>query len=84
MAAFHALQDHIVAGLQRQMQMWHHPHFRSQNIGGWQFVGVDTTEGQKFEKTTIQPETLGQAARISGVTPADLALLSVWIERPIR
>jgi tRNA uridine 5-carboxymethylaminomethyl modification enzyme len=29
----------------------------------------------------IQPETLGQAARISGVTPADLALLSVWIER---
>ena len=30
----------------------------------------------------IQPETLGQAARISGVTPADLALLSVWIERP--
>lgn len=32
----------------------------------------------------IQPETLGQAARISGVTPADLALLSVWMERPIK
>ncbi|MEO6751162.1 MAG: tRNA uridine-5-carboxymethylaminomethyl(34) synthesis enzyme MnmG, partial [Chthoniobacteraceae bacterium] len=32
--------------------------------------------------TSIQPATLGQAARISGVTPADLALLSVWIERP--
>ncbi len=31
---------------------------------------------------SIQPTTLGQAARISGVTPADLALLSVWIERP--
>jgi len=29
----------------------------------------------------IQPKTLGQAARISGVTPADLALLSVWMER---
>ncbi len=29
----------------------------------------------------IQPETIGQAARISGVTPADLALLSVWIGR---
>ena len=29
----------------------------------------------------IQPGTLGQAARISGVTPADLALLSVWMDR---
>ena len=24
---------------------------------GWQFVGLDTTEGQKWEKTRIQPET---------------------------
>ena len=30
----------------------------------------------------IQPETIGQASRISGVTPADLALLSVWLDRP--
>jgi len=29
----------------------------------------------------ILPKTLGQAARISGVTPADVALLSVWIIR---
>jgi tRNA uridine 5-carboxymethylaminomethyl modification enzyme len=29
----------------------------------------------------IQPRTLGHAARISGVTPADIALLSVWMER---
>jgi tRNA uridine 5-carboxymethylaminomethyl modification enzyme len=31
--------------------------------------------------SSIRPETLGQAARISGVTPADLALLSVELER---
>ncbi len=31
----------------------------------------------------IRPETLGQAARVSGVTPADLALLAVVISRPI-
>jgi tRNA uridine 5-carboxymethylaminomethyl modification enzyme len=41
--------------------------------------------GLRFEAqhklTTIQPETIGQAARISGVTPADLALLSVWLDR---
>ena len=29
----------------------------------------------------VLPETLGQAARISGVNPADVAILSVWIER---
>jgi tRNA uridine 5-carboxymethylaminomethyl modification enzyme len=29
----------------------------------------------------IRPQTLGQAGRISGITPADLSLLAVWIER---
>jgi hypothetical protein len=29
------------------------------NHGGWQFVGVDTTEGVKWQNTTISPATLG-------------------------
>ncbi len=29
----------------------------------------------------IRPDTLGQAGRISGITPADLALLTVWLKR---
>ncbi|MFM8457756.1 MAG: FAD-dependent oxidoreductase, partial [Chthoniobacterales bacterium] len=29
----------------------------------------------------VRPTTLGQASRISGVTPADVALLSVWIRK---
>ena len=33
--------------------------------------------------TRVRPETLGQAARISGITPADLALLSILIQRPV-
>lgn len=32
----------------------------------------------------IQPHTLGQAARISGITPADVAILAVWIEKAHR
>ena len=46
-------------------------------IGG---LRVEAT--QKLSR--IRPETLGQAARISGVTPADIALLSVWIARGER
>jgi len=30
---------------------------------------------------TVRPETLGQAARVHGVTPADISLLSVWVEK---
>ena len=31
--------------------------------------------------TKIRPLTLGQAGRISGITPADLALLSIWLKK---
>ena len=31
--------------------------------------------------TEIRPATLGQAGRIPGITPADLALLLVWLEK---
>jgi tRNA uridine 5-carboxymethylaminomethyl modification enzyme len=34
---------------------------------------------QKLHK--IRPETLGQASRISGVSPADLSILTVYLER---
>ena len=32
----------------------------------------------------IQPETLGQAARIPGVTPADIAIITIWLEKRER
>jgi hypothetical protein len=33
---------------------------------GWQFVGLDTTEGVKFEKTNVQKPTLEYAAEVAG------------------
>ncbi|WP_125702188.1 tRNA uridine-5-carboxymethylaminomethyl(34) synthesis enzyme MnmG [Lacticaseibacillus daqingensis] len=41
--------------------------------------GLATEARQKLTK--IQPETLAQASRISGVNPADVAILSVYIEQ---
>ena len=31
--------------------------------------------------TTIRPATLSQASRISGVSPADISILMVWLKR---
>jgi len=41
--------------------------------------GLRTEAVQKL--TQIRPLTLGQAGRISGITPADLALLSIWMKK---
>jgi len=42
-------------------------------------VGLRAEAFQKFNK--IRPGTLGQAGRISGITPADIALLSIYLEK---
>ncbi len=41
--------------------------------------GLRAEARQKFSK--VRPVTLGQAGRISGITPADIALLSIHLER---
>lgn len=49
------------------------------NIDYEAIEGLATEGRQKLLK--IQPETLAQASRISGVNPADIAILSVYIEQ---
>lgn len=45
----------------------------------WDDIGSIATEArQKFKK--INPETIGQASRISGVNPADISILMVYLE----
>jgi tRNA uridine 5-carboxymethylaminomethyl modification enzyme len=55
----------------------------SKSIPGWvdyaEIFGLRTEARQKFDK--IRPGTLGQAGRISGITPADIALLSIYLEK---
>jgi tRNA uridine 5-carboxymethylaminomethyl modification enzyme len=44
----------------------------------------DSITALRFESReklkNIRPENLGQAARISGVNPADISILSVWLK----
>ena len=42
--------------------------------------GLLTESRLKLKK--IRPRSIGQASRISGVTPADIAILLVYLERP--
>lgn len=47
-------------------------------------IDYDAITALRFESREklkkIQPETLGQASRISGVNPADISILSVWLK----
>jgi tRNA uridine 5-carboxymethylaminomethyl modification enzyme len=47
-------------------------------------IDYDAITALRFESREklkkIMPETLGQASRISGVNPADISILSVWIK----
>jgi tRNA uridine 5-carboxymethylaminomethyl modification enzyme len=54
-----------------------------QLIPGWlnydEIPGLRSETRQKL--ATTRPSSLGQAARISGITPADLAIISIWLSK---
>lgn len=48
----------------------------------WDYFSIPGLRNESRQKLSqVRPATLGQASRISGVTPADIALLSVWLQR---
>lgn len=50
--------------------------------GSMDYYAIRALRRESQEKLSlIRPETLGQASRISGVNPADIAILSVWLKR---
>jgi tRNA uridine 5-carboxymethylaminomethyl modification enzyme len=44
-----------------------------------QINGLRSETRQKL--ATLRPTSLGQAARISGITPADVAIISIWLSK---
>ena len=49
---------------------------------GLDFAGIPALSSETRQKLSkVRPITLGQAARISGVTPADISILSIWLSR---
>lgn len=51
-------------------------------------IDYTTVSGLKREAchsfSKIRPQTLGQAGRIAGITPADVTLLSIWLDKRSR
>ena len=57
-----------------------------QKIPAW--INYDEIKALRFESREklkkIQPDNLGQASRISGVNPSDIAILSIWIKKSAK
>ncbi|MBI1950584.1 MAG: tRNA uridine-5-carboxymethylaminomethyl(34) synthesis enzyme MnmG [Acidobacteria bacterium] len=52
---------------------------------GFEYEGIPGLSSEIVEKLTrARPETLAQAARISGVTPAALSLINIFLEKTVR
>jgi tRNA uridine 5-carboxymethylaminomethyl modification enzyme len=56
---------------------------QQQVIPNWldydEIPGLRSETRQKL--ATARPSSLGQAARISGITPADVAIISIWLSK---
>ena len=52
------------------------------NIHYQEILNIASEAKQKLEE--IKPETLGQASRISGVNPSDIAILSIYLKKGIK
>ena len=52
---------------------------------GFDYMTLDTLRIEARQKLTAQqPRSLGEASRISGVSPGDIAVLMVWLEKRSR
>jgi tRNA uridine 5-carboxymethylaminomethyl modification enzyme len=61
-----------------KLKSFEHKHIPHQ----FDYATVPSLRNEARQKLTkIRPATLGQASRISGVSPADISILMVWLKR---
>jgi tRNA uridine 5-carboxymethylaminomethyl modification enzyme len=64
-------------------QIAHFHRLEDKRIPGW--IDYEKISALRFESrqklSRYRPDSIGQASRISGVTPADIAILLVWLKR---
>jgi tRNA uridine 5-carboxymethylaminomethyl modification enzyme len=67
---------------QQQQQVDRMKKAESRHIPAWfEYLGVPGLSREMVEKLTrVRPRTLGQAARIPGVTPAAVSIINVYVE----
>ena len=68
--------DRQIADVERQKKLEAKP--LPENIDYTQIKGLRLEAAQKL--SNIRPKTLGQAARVSGVNPADITVLMIYLE----
>jgi tRNA uridine 5-carboxymethylaminomethyl modification enzyme len=68
-AARHSEQNRVVALRDRQRI--------PKDLDFGQIIGLRSETRQRL--SSIRPTSLGQAARVSGITPADVAIISIWL-----
>lgn len=70
-------QDELVSRTRRADEALLPPDLDYQGITGLKLEA-------RAKLQAIRPRTLGQAGRISGITPADISLLAIWLEKARR
>jgi tRNA uridine 5-carboxymethylaminomethyl modification enzyme len=64
---------------QNQKVMRHHNQTIPDGFDFGRICGLRSETRQKL--ATVRPTSVGQAARISGITPADLSIISIWLAK---
>jgi tRNA uridine 5-carboxymethylaminomethyl modification enzyme len=68
-------REHEMVEKMSRLESWAIP-------AGFNYAGIDNITMEAREKLTkIRPENLGQASRVSGVSPADISVLMVLLKR---
>jgi tRNA uridine 5-carboxymethylaminomethyl modification enzyme len=59
-------------------------HHQQATPDGFDFARISGLRSETRQKlATVRPTSIGQAARISGITPTDVAIISIWLTKNV-